>query len=108
MRSAQVGQNFESFVIEEIIKGIQATTATRWDYFYFRTRNGAEVDLILRGSFGILPIEIKFGHQTTLRQLTSLKQFIERHDLPFGIVINNNDEVRMLSDRIIQLPVGCL
>jgi predicted AAA+ superfamily ATPase len=108
LRSPQVGQNFESFVIEEIIKGLQVTSVTRWDYFYFRTKNGAEVDLILEGSFGTLPIEIKLGRQTTLRQLTSLQQFVKRHDLPFGILINNNKEVRMLSKKIIQLPAGCI
>lgn len=108
LRAAQVGQNFESFVIEEIIKGIQATKVTRWDYFYYRTKNGAEIDLILDGSFGILPIEIKFGHQTTLKQLTSLQQFVKRHDLPFGLVVNNSNEVRMLSDKVVQVPAGCL
>ena len=108
LRSPQVGQNFEAFVIEEIIKGLQATSVTRWDYFYFRTRNGAEVDLILKGSFGTLPIEIKLGRQTTLRQLTSLQQFVKRHDLPFGILINNSSEVRLLSEKIIQLPAGCI
>jgi hypothetical protein len=108
LRAAQVGQNFESFMIEEIIKGIQATKVTRWDYFYYRTKNGAEIDLILDGSFGILPIEIKFGRQTTLKQLTSLQQFVRRHDLPFGLVINNSNEVRMLSEKVVQVPAGCL
>jgi len=108
LRSPQVGQNFEAFVIEEIIKGLQATSVTRWDYFYFRTKNGAEVDLILQGSFGTLPIEIKLGRQTTLKQLTSLQQFVKRHDLPFGILINNSSEVRLLSEKIIQLPAGCI
>ena len=108
LRAAQVGHNFESFVIEEIIKGIQATKVTRWDYFYYRTKNGAEIDLILDGSFGILPIEIKFGHQTTLKQLTSLQQFVKRHDLPFGLVVNNSKEVRMLSEKVVQVPAGCL
>ena len=108
LRSPQLGQNFEAFIIEEIIKGIQASNATRWDYYYFRTRNGAEVDLILEGSFGVLPIEIKFGTYTQLKQLTSLKQFIQKQQLPFGIVINNSDEVRLLSKEIIQIPAGCL
>ncbi len=108
LRAPQLGHNFESFIIEEIIKGIQATKVTRWDYFYFRTKNGAEIDLVLAGSFGLLPIEIKFGHQTTLRQLTSLQQFIQKHDLPFGIVINNSHEVRMVTEKIIQIPAGCL
>jgi len=108
LRSPQIGHNFESFIIEEIIKGIQATEITRWDYYYFRTKNGAEVDLILEGSFGLLPIEIKFGHQTKLKQLTSLQQFVKLHELPLGIVVNNSNEVKMLTDKIIQIPAGCL
>jgi len=108
LRSPQVGHNFESFIIEEIIKGIQATEITRWDYYYFRTKNSAEVDLILEGSFGLLPIEIKFGHQTKLKQLTSLQQFVKLHELPLGIVVNNSNEVKMLTDKIIQIPAGCL
>lgn len=108
IRAPQVGRNFESFIIEEIIKGIQATKVTRWDYFYYRTRNGAEIDLILSGSFGILPIEIKFGRETSRRQLMSLQQFVQHHDLPFGIVVNNSSKVQMLSEKIIQLPAGCL
>ncbi len=108
LRSPQVGHNFESFIIEEIIKGIHATNVTRWDYFYFRTKNGAEIDLVLEGSFGLLPIEIKLGQQVTLRQLTALQQFIERNHLPFGLIINNSNEVRMLNEKIIQIPAGCI
>jgi predicted AAA+ superfamily ATPase len=108
LRTPQLGQNFEAFIIEEIIKGIQASKATRWDYYYFRTRNGAEVDLVLEGSFGVLPIEIKFGTHTRLKQLTSLQQFIQKQQLPFGVVINNSNEIRLLSKEIIQIPAGCL
>lgn len=108
LRSPQVGQNFEAFVSEEIIKGIQATRATRWDYYYFRTKNGAEVDLVLDGSFGTLPVEIKLGQQTTVKQLTALRQFVEQHELPFGIVVNNSANIQMLADKIIQIPAGCL
>jgi len=100
-----VGYNFESFVIEEIIKGVQAANVIRWDYYYYRTRNGAEVDLILEGEFGLVPIEIKFGANTTLKQLASLSKFIKENNVPLGIVINNSNEIRMISERIIQLPV---
>ena len=108
LRAPQVGQNFESFIIEEIIKGVQASGVTRWDYYHFRTRNGAEVDLVLQGAFGLLPIEIKFGRRTGLKQLAGLQRFIARHELPFGIVVNNSDRVEMLSDTIVQVPAGCL
>ncbi|MCP4277564.1 MAG: hypothetical protein GY779_14550, partial [Gammaproteobacteria bacterium] len=76
--------------------------------FYYRTRNGTEFDLVLDSSSGILPIEIKFGRQTTSRQLALLQQFVLRHELPVGIVVSNSNQVRMLSEKIVQVPCGCL
>ena len=108
VQSPTVGQNFESFVIEEILKGMQATMIPKWDYYYYRTRNGAEIDLVLEGSFGLLPIEIKFGASTSLKQLISLSRFVKERDLPFGIVINNAEEVKLLSKTIVQVPIGCI
>jgi predicted AAA+ superfamily ATPase len=102
------GQTFEAFVSEELIKGLNATMTTRWEYAYYRTRNGAEVDLVLEGNFGILPVEIKFGISTDQRRLTSLKQFLRDNDLPLGLVINNSDTVAMLAEKIIQIPAGLL
>lgn len=103
-----VGISFEAFVIEEIIKGLQATLITNWQPYYYRTRNGAEIDLILEGPFGILPIEIKYGSTIVRRQLTSLSQFVDEHHLPFGMVINQSEQVTWLTDKIIQIPVGWL
>ena len=104
IRSPNVGQNFESFIIEEIIKGVHCTEATNWHYYYYRTKHGAEVDLILEGNFGLLPIEIKFGVATQSRQLTSLKKFLADNALPLGIVINNSTEVKALAKNIVQIP----
>jgi predicted AAA+ superfamily ATPase len=103
-----VGAAFEAFVFEEIIKGIEATEAVNWNYYYFRTRNGAEIDMILEGPFGILPIEIKFGSQTKQRRIQALKNFVYTHDLPLGLVINNSDDVQMIADRILQVPATCI
>ena len=108
IRSPNVGQNFESFIIEEIIKGVHATKATNWQYYYYRTKHGAEVDLILAGSFGVLPIEIKFGVATHSSQLTSLKRFLQDNSLPLGIVINNSAEVKALTRNIIQVPAAII
>jgi predicted AAA+ superfamily ATPase len=99
-----VGTAFEAFISEEIIKGIQATEIVNWNYYYFRTRNGAEIDLILEGLFGTLPIEIKFGSIIKQRQIQTLKNFVYQNNLPLGIVINNSDNVQLVADRILQLP----
>jgi len=99
-----VGAAFEAFISEEIIKGIQAIEIVNWTYHYFRTRNGAEIDLIVEGPFGSLPIEIKFGSMIKQSQIQTLKNFVHKNNLALGIVINNSDEVRLVADRILQLP----
>lgn len=106
IRSPRVGQNFESYIIEEIIKGVHCTAATNWQYYYYRTRHGAEVDLILAGSFGVLPIEIKFGVTVRSAQLTSLKRFLQDNALPLGLVINNSSAVKVLASNIVQVPAA--
>lgn len=99
-----VGASFESFIIEEIIKGLNSTSITNWSPYYYRTRNRAEIDLILDGPFGICPIEVKYGSHTPLKQLITLNKFVEEHKLPFGILINQSDRLEWLTPNIIQIP----
>ena len=103
-----VGHSFESFIIEEIIKGLQSTLITNWQAYYYRTRAGAGIELILDGPFGILPIEIKYGVSIKLRQLTALRQFIHEHNLPFGILVNQAENIEWLTPDIVQIPAGWL
>ena len=108
LNQPNVGAAFEAFITEEIIKGIETLAVTNWHYNYFRTKNGAEIDLVLKGPFGLLPIEIKFGTTIKQRQLQSLKNFVMKENLPLGIVINNSEKVELISERIIQLPAACI
>lgn len=104
----KVSSSFEGFVIEEIYKGLQALPITNWETFYFRTRSQAEVDLVLDGFFGTLPIEIKQGLKVQKKELISLTRFIEENNCPFGLVINQAEETRWLTPTIYQLPVNWL
>jgi hypothetical protein len=106
MEDSSVGVSFESFVIEEILRGLESTSLTNWQPFYYRTRNGAEIDLILDGPFGVLPIEIKYGSSVKLKQISALIQFVEEHNLPMGIVINKSQSIEWIHPKILQLPVG--
>ena len=85
----KLGNVFESFVVEELIRGVQAVAARNLNHYHFRTKAGGEIDLILEGSFGLLPVEIKYQSNTTKKQLTSMINFIELHQLPYGLVVNN-------------------
>lgn len=104
----QASHSFEGFVVDEIIKGLHATKATNWQANYYRTKNKAEIDLILEGNFGVLPVEIKMGVRIDRRRLLTLDKFVQEHDLPFGILLNQSEKTEWLTPRIMQLPVGWL
>lgn len=103
--SVVAGLSFEAFVIEEILKGLQ-DARVQTEAYYYRTHSGAEIDLVLEGNFGIVPIEIKYGSTVLARQLRSMTAFIQEHRLPFGVLINQADEIEWLTKNIIQVPVG--
>ena len=102
------GTSFESFVIEEIIKGILSRGISNVDFQYYRTAKGAEVDLIVTSPAGKIPIEIKMSKTVSLKQLASLKQYIEDNELPFGLLINQSDHVFWVTEKILQVPIGYL
>ncbi len=94
-------------MIEEILKGLNDLRIPV-EAYYYRTYSGVEIDLILEGNFGILPIEIKYGSTILSRQLRAMTVFIEEHCLPLGVVINQAEKVEWLTKNIIQVPAGYL
>ena len=104
----KLGNAYESFVTEEIIRGIQASNCGNFTPWHFRTKAGAEIDLILEGSFGLLPIEIRYRSHTKKRELATMERFIEQHKLPYGLVINNCRTPSLITENILQIPTGCL
>jgi len=100
------GLSFESFVIEELIRGLQATMATQLEFSYYRTVDRSEVDLIIEGDFGMVPVEVKLNSIVDARSLTGLNNFISDMQVDYGIVINRGKRVEQLSDKIIQIPVN--
>jgi len=104
----RVGNIFESFVVEEIIKGLQACGTKRLEAYHYRTKNGSEIDLVLKGPFGTLPIEIKMGSSIANSELRHLKKFLKMEQCPYGLVISHDNEVVRLAENIIHVPVNLL
>jgi predicted AAA+ superfamily ATPase len=102
-----MGRSWEGLVIEEIIRSLNAT-GTGFDYYYYRTGGGAEVDLILEGEFGLIPIEIKYTQTVSSKQLRALKDFIKDQHCRFGLVINNDESPRLYDEQIAGIPFACL
>ena len=102
-----MGRSWEGLVIEEIIRGLNAT-GEGFDYYYYRTGGGAEVDLIIEGEFGLIPIEIKYSQTVPPKQLRALKDFIRDQNCLFGLVINNDESPRLYDEKIGGIPLACL
>lgn len=101
------GRIWETFVIEQIVKGF-TNGAIPFRLYYYRTSNKAEVDLVLEGDFGLIPVEIKLGSALSRKNLYALENFIKDYNAKIGLVINNGSEPAWLSKTILQIPASCL
>jgi len=54
--------------------------------YYYRTKHQTEIDFVIEGDRGIVPLEIKSGNTKNVPR--ALKYFMERYDIKEGYVIN--------------------
>ena len=105
------GASWEGMVIENILRGLDAT-GVAYDAFHYRTGGGAEVDLLLEGEFGLLPIEIKRTQRPEAgvegREVRSLSSFVREWKCPLGIVIDNGEVCRQVAEDVVSVPFACL
>jgi hypothetical protein len=98
-----LGASWESMIIENLLRNLNAL-GINYDYYHYRTGGGAEIDLILEGNFGLLPIEIKYGQKVNQKNLRGINDFINEHNCQYGIVINNDEQPRLYNEKLIGLP----
>ena len=71
---------------------------------HYRTAAGGEVDLVLEGDFGLIPIEVKHTQTVRLPALQALANFIADFKCDFGLIINNDERPRFYTERILGVP----
>ena len=101
--SPLVGGLWEAFIIEEIIKGCTSSNILTEQHFY-RSSDGREVDLVLQGAFGLLPIEIKYGTIVRPEDTKPIQMFMRENKIPLGLIISNIDKPRLLGAGLVELP----
>ncbi|OGR03599.1 MAG: hypothetical protein A2511_12725 [Deltaproteobacteria bacterium RIFOXYD12_FULL_50_9] len=102
-----IGKSWEAMVVETLLRGFHSL-GVALEYYHYRTSGGAEVDLVLEGKFGLVPIEIKYGQQVSLKDLRGIRDFIKERDCRLGFVISNDEHVRRYDEKLIGIPCGCL
>lgn len=101
------GASWEGFVVEQILRGLDSLGLS-YDFSHYRTAGGAEVDLVLEGSFGLVPIEIKYAQAVSRRELRPLVDFVEEHGCKIGLVVANAERADLLEPNIALIPAGAL
>jgi predicted AAA+ superfamily ATPase len=107
MTHPAMGSSWESMVIENIIRGF-SIAGCAFDYYYYRTGGGAEVDLVLEGEFGLLPIEVKYSNRISRSELKSLNNFIAEYKCDFGIIVSNAERPSLITEKLIEIPFAAL
>jgi len=97
------GKYFEQWVGIEIWKRLQYLG--NGQMYYFRTKDGAEVDFIVRIGNNIIPVEVKWSSNPSIKDVSNLVSFMRENPLiKTGYVVCRCQRPAALSDRIIAIP----
>lgn len=99
---------WRSFVWEEILRGLSDRLVPVRAYSSAGPKG--EVLLFLQGSFGTIPIGVQThwglrGRQDTLR---ALEEVSSHNDHPYSILFSLGNRIRQISEKLFEIPVGCL
>lgn len=104
---AKAGNVFETFVISEIIKSYINAGKINLPLYFYRDRDGREIDLVIESADTLYPIEIKM---TASPNISMAKNFSALDDVPdkkrgTGVILCQYDRRHMLSEQVVALPI---
>jgi len=108
------GELYETMVVSEIVKWVR-TCQLDLDIYFYRTRSGMELDLLIQTEFGFLGIEIKSRTTVFNKDTRVMKEIASRLGSKWlgGIVIYRGNEIKPLDEpeiwaipsrRLLQMP----
>lgn len=96
------GEIYETMVVTEIYKWIN-TMKLDCEIFYYRTRSGLEVDLLIETDKGIIGIEIKMRNELSSVDVKALRALAEKLGKQWigGIVVYRGNVIKKIADEKI-------
>jgi len=90
---------YETFVVSEIVKWIR-TSKRQANYYFYRTRSGLEVDMLLELPHGVIGIEIQSREMVFAKDITPLKELAETLSSEWlgGLIIYNGHEIKKMAE----------
>lgn len=96
------GHIFENLIIMDCLKRISYQTR-RIDLFFYRTRAGVEVDLIIKRGEELMAYDIKFTKNVTRKMIMALKRFESEFKIKEAGIIAISSDVQ-IDNRIVIKP----
>ena len=104
--SPVLGASWEGYILGELSAAAQLLDLPPALHFW-RTHQGAEVDVVFERGGRLLPVEIK--HTARIRQMEQrgLRSFLDAHpDAPFGVMIHRGTRLVRSEERIVVVPAN--
>lgn len=104
------GAILESFVFSELLK-LSSAHPYEFEFFYFRDKDGNEVDIIIEDKAGnIIGIEVKASATVKIGDLKGLQKLAAASGKKFvmGIVLYDHDQVVPFGDKMWAVPISTL
>ena len=99
LKSSERGSIFENMIIMEFLKKSSYLTG-RTNFYYYRTQNKVEVDLIIQRHNEMIPIEIKFTKTPSKSMARSVNNFLKDYNLEKGYLVSISDDKTNLYENV--------
>jgi len=99
MSGAVTGEIYETMVVGELLKWMK-TAGRDGELYFYRTRSGLEVDILLDTPDGVVGMEIKSRRVIAPKDVTALKEVARGLGSRWrgGLVIYSGDAIKPLAD----------
>lgn len=108
MSGAMAGAFFETYVMAELIKSYMFRGKDT-PFFYYRDKDGREIDLLIQVGQTLFPVEIKMTAHPKTEDMATMRYVRERwKDVGYGAVVCNVGAPIPVDRETDALPVGCI
>jgi predicted AAA+ superfamily ATPase len=108
--SPHFGALFESYVIQQIT-AVAASSSLEPNFYHWRTKGGAEVDLLLEMDNRIIPIEIKARTCVNRKDGRGIQAFRETYphlNITSGVIIYAGERCYQIDPQTLALPYNAI
>jgi len=108
LESRELGALLETFAVNQI-RPLCGLLTPKAELFFWRLRDGTEVDLVIQRGSTIIALEIKSSLKARYQDIRGLQKFITLHErCSCGLLLYSGTKVEKMTDKIWAIPITAL